>query len=84
MQPYFMPYIAYYQLINEVDQFVIYDDIKYTKKGWINRNRILSNDKEAVISIPIRKGSDFLDIKDRFLSDNWPSERKKLLNRLKA
>jgi hypothetical protein len=40
MQPYFLPYIGYFQLINNVDQFVLYDNIKYTKKGWINRNRI--------------------------------------------
>lgn len=39
MQPYFLPYIGYWQLIAAVDVFVVYDNIKYTKKGWINRNR---------------------------------------------
>lgn len=38
MQPYFLPYIGYFQLIHKVDQFVIYDDVQFTKKGWINRN----------------------------------------------
>ena len=37
---YFLPYIGYFQLIAAVDQFIVYDNIKYTKKGWINRNRI--------------------------------------------
>lgn len=41
MQPYFFPYIGYWQLINSVDKFVIYDDVNYIKGGWINRNRIL-------------------------------------------
>ena len=36
MQPYFMPYLGYYHLIDSVDLFIIYDDIQYTKKGWIN------------------------------------------------
>ena len=43
MQPYFMPYLGYFQLLNLVDRFVIYDNIQYTKKGWINRNRIILN-----------------------------------------
>tara|TARA_B110001452_G_C15240585_1_gene429543 strand:- start:4018 stop:4719 length:702 start_codon:yes stop_codon:yes gene_type:complete len=84
MQPYFMPYIGYFQLINAVDKFVIYDNIKYTKKGWINRNRILVNGKPEYISLPIKKNSDFLNINERVLSDSWKNERRKLLNKLKA
>ncbi|EDO4758878.1 hypothetical protein C1Q48_15215, partial [Salmonella enterica] len=38
MQPYFFPYIGYFQLANAVDKFVIYDDIQYSKNGWIQRN----------------------------------------------
>ena len=49
MQPYFYPYIGYFQLINAVDEFVIYDNIQYTKKGWINRNRILVNGNAETI-----------------------------------
>ena len=47
MQPYFFPYIGYFQLIAAVDLFIIYDNIKYTKKGWVNRNRILLNGRDA-------------------------------------
>jgi len=43
MQPYFLPYIGYFQLIDKVDQFVIYDDVQFTKKGWINRNSVPVN-----------------------------------------
>lgn len=84
MQPYFLPYIGYFQLMNAVDEFVVYDNIEYTKKGWINRNRILVNGKDSYITLPLRKASDFLDIRDRYLSETWRSERVKLLNRIKA
>ena len=53
MQPYFLPYIGYFQLINSVDLFIVYDNIKYTKKGWINRNRMLQNGKEVMFSPPL-------------------------------
>jgi hypothetical protein len=41
MQPYFFPYIGYWQLIHAVDRFVLFDDAQYMRHGWINRNRIL-------------------------------------------
>ena len=43
MQPYFLPYLGYWQLMNAVDTYVVYDDVNYIKRGWINRNRILMN-----------------------------------------
>jgi hypothetical protein len=82
MQPYFFPYIGYFQLINSVDEFVIYDNIEFTKKGWINRNRLLVNGVDAYISLPLKKDSDYLQVKDRFLADKWEGERKKMLNRI--
>ena len=81
MQPYFLPYIGYWQLITAVDVFVVYDNIKYTKKGWINRNRFLMNGAEAGFSLPLRKDSDFLDVNQRFLADSF--EREDLLNRFR-
>jgi hypothetical protein len=84
MQPYIFPYIGYFQLMNTVDTFVVYDNIEYTKKGWINRNRILVNGKDEYITLPLKKGSDFLQIKDRYLADGWEVERKKLLNKILA
>ena len=82
MQPYFFPYIGYFQMINAVDEFVVYDNIEYTKKGWINRNRILVDGKDAYISLPLRKDSDFLQVKDRCLAETWAVEKKKILNRV--
>ena len=74
MQPYFLPYIGYWQLIAAVDVFVVYDNIKYTKKGWINRNRFLVNGKEALFSLPLRKDPDFLDVNQRYLADSFDRE----------
>ena len=45
MQPYFMPYIGYWQLMNAVDKYIIYDDVNYKKGSWVNRNRILMSGK---------------------------------------
>ena len=64
MQPYFMPYIGYFQLINAVDKFIIYDDVNYINRGWINRNNILISGKPSLISIPLIGASQNKRIKD--------------------
>jgi hypothetical protein len=84
MQPYFFPYIGYFQLINSVDKFIIYDNIQYTKKGWINRNRILVNKKDQLITLPVRKDSDYLNIVERELSESWGKDKNKMLNVIKS
>ena len=84
MQPYLFPYIGYFQLINSVDEFVIYDNIQYTKKGWINRNRILVDNKDQLLTIPLQKDSDYLNIIDRKIAGSWVEDRKKLVNVLKS
>ena len=81
MQPYFMPYIGYFQLLNAVDKYVLYDDAQYTKKGWMNRNRILQNGKDILITIAVEKDSDYLDIRERFVAASF--DKKKLLNQIR-
>ena len=82
MQPYLFPYIGYFQLMNAVDEFVVYDKIKFTKKGWINRNKILINGKSEYITVPLKKSSDFLPINERQLAETWTVDRKKILNKI--
>jgi hypothetical protein len=82
MQPYFLPYIGYWQLLAAVDAFVVHDRIQYTKKGWINRNRFLLNGKDGLFTVPLEKGSDFLDIVERRISAGF--DRDRLLNQLSA
>lgn len=84
MQPYFLPYIGYFQLLNKVDEFVLYDNIEYTKKGWINRNRMLQNGKAEYFTLPLKKDSDFLNINQRFLAENSKLEIEKTLRKIKA
>lgn len=57
MQPYFFPYIGYWQLLNAVDKYVIYDDVNYINRGWINRNNILMSDKSKMINLPLKHAS---------------------------
>lgn len=82
MQPYFFPYIGYFQLIAAVDVFIVYDNIKYTKKGWINRNRMLQNGKDVTFSLPLKNDSDYLDVCERELAADF--NRDKLLHQLKG
>ena len=57
MQPYFFPYLGYWQLINAVDLFIVYDDVNYIKGGWVNRNRILINGGPSFITVPLKQSS---------------------------
>ncbi|WP_230774957.1 WbqC family protein [Roseiconus lacunae] len=80
MQPYFFPYIGYFHLISAVDVFVIYDNVKYTKRGWINRNRFLEQGAASTFSVPLKKASDSLNIDQREVADSF--DRQKLLRRM--
>lgn len=46
MQPYFFPYIGYFQGINAVDKYILYENLDYIKDGWMHRNRILVKHRE--------------------------------------
>lgn len=76
MQPYLFPYIGYFQLINAVDTFVIYDDVNFIKKGWINRNSILVNNKSFLFSAPLKEVSQNKRINEIFIDTNanWQNE----------
>jgi len=71
MQPYFFPYIGYYQLINSVDKFLIYDNVSFIKKGWINRNKINVNNSEYLFTIPLKNTSQNRNINEHFVSDEF-------------
>lgn len=59
MQPYFFPYLGYFDLLHNVDLFVVYDTVQYIKQGWINRNRILHPNKSGwlYINVPVSRSS---------------------------
>lgn len=70
MQPYFFPYIGYWQLINAVDKYVIYDDVNFIKNGWICRNRILMNGEPFFLSLHTFGASPNILINEVKLSSN--------------
>lgn len=82
MQPYFLPYIGYFQLIAAADVFVVYDNIKHTKRGWINRNRMLLNGTDVMFSLPLKNDSDSLDVVEREVAPDF--SRDKLLNQIRG
>jgi hypothetical protein len=57
MQPYFIPYIGYFKLINAADKFIMLDDVNFINKGWINRNNILLGGKAHLITLPLKEAS---------------------------
>jgi hypothetical protein len=83
MQPYLFPYIGYFQLINAVDKFVIYDDVNFIKQGWINRNTILVQEKRYLFTVPLINQSSFSKINEIFVNNNlYNSWRAKTLRTL--
>jgi len=78
MQPYFFPYIGYFQLINAVDKFILYEDVNYKKNGWINRNNILIDGKSVLFSVPLKGISQNKKINEVFML-NEISWKKKIL-----
>lgn len=68
MQPYLFPYIGYFQLVNAVNKFVVYDDVNFIKGGWINRNNLLINKKSKLFTVPLDKPSPFALINETHLN----------------
>jgi len=64
MQPYFFPYLGYFQLIKHSERFVFHDDVDYQKRGWINRNRILSRGEFHYITVPVEPASTGTKVRD--------------------
>src|SRR5438128_2733650 len=78
MQPYLFPYLGYYQLVSAVDTFIFFDDVNYINKGWINRNRLLHQDKPLTFTAPLANASQNRKINEIELS-GFPKWRKQFL-----
>ena len=78
MQPYFLPYIGYMQLMSAVDTFVLYDDVAFINRGWVNRNRLLINGQEHLFTVPLKDASQNKRINEVMIASD-PKWRSKLL-----
>jgi hypothetical protein len=77
MQPYFFPYLGYYELMARTDRWIVFDVVKYARKSWLNRNRIL-HPKQGwqYITVPvIHAGPDMLIRDARVVDRSAAAER---------
>ena len=78
MQPYFMPYIGYWQLMAAVDTYVVYDDVNYIKGGWVARNNILMDGKPHMFTITLNGASPNKLFNEITIRDDFHKFRKML------
>ena len=79
MQPYFMPYIGYFQAIKAVDKYILYSNLTFIKDGWMNRNRLqLRNGQVQIISVPLKHKSSNTMIYDIEVDNSQPWQKKLL------
>ena len=77
MQPYFLLHVPYFQLISSANVLYLHGDIKFTKGGWLNRNRVIVDSEIRMLTIPLAHSSDFSPIREKVISDEF--EPNKLL-----
>lgn len=79
MQPYFMPYIGYFQAIRAVDKYILYSNLNFIKESWMNRNRLLMRDGTIVaITVPLKGKSSYSMIYDVEIDNSKPWKEKML------
>ena len=76
VQSNYIPWKGYFDLINSVDEFILFDDVQYTRRDWRNRNKIKTPLGTAWLSIPVEvKGKYFQKIRDTVISDRiWAQD----------
>jgi len=84
MQPYFFPYLGYFQLAASVEKFVFFDDVNFIKKGFIHRNQILVNKEPHRFTLPLKKVSQNDLIKDVYVSEIFPDWKTKFLRTIES
>ena len=57
IQPSYLPWLGYFYMMKYADLFIYFDDVQYDKNGWRNRNKILVNNAEKWITLPVKKSS---------------------------
>ncbi|MEL7209961.1 MAG: WbqC family protein, partial [Actinomycetota bacterium] len=65
MQPYFLPYVGYWQLLAAVDEFIVYDTVQFSSGGWVNRNRIRVGGEVRWLTVPVARAPLQTPIRER-------------------
>ncbi len=82
MQPGYLPWLGFFELIYNSDIFVLFDDVQYTKKDWRNRNRIRTSNGWIWLTVPVlTKGNRLQRICQARVnnSTNWPQKHLKAI-----
>lgn len=83
MQPYFFPYLGYFQLLEKADHLILQDDVQYTKQTWINRNQIRANGVRTFFTVPVKRHAHQTKISDVQIADDIRWDRK-FLNQIRS
>ena len=78
MQPTYLPYLGYFQLMAKADVFVFLDDVQFARRSWQQRNRIWGAAGEVMLSVPVQKTDREALIADIRVSDTEPWREKHL------
>lgn len=80
LQSNYLPWKGYFDLIQDADTFIFYDEVKYTKNDWRNRNRIYSRHGLHWLTIPIRRDAVNMKISEVPLpKESWQAEHLRTL-----
>ena len=80
IQPAFLPWIGYFEIINKSDNFVFLDNVQYVKRSWVNRNYISQKDKKILISLPVKTKLKYYQKINEVELYDFKTTRKKHLN----
>lgn len=84
MQPYFFPYLGYFNLIAASDAFISLDNVQYISKGWINRNRIMQANGIYTFTVPLASAPRNTMINQRTVAQDFERFRDKFAQQLTA
>jgi len=74
LQSNYLPWKGYFDIINDVDLFVFYDDVQYTRADWRNRNKIKPKTGSQWLSVPVLGGRDKLIFEVTFADQKWQEQ----------
>jgi hypothetical protein len=84
MQPTFLPWLGYFELMAQADKFVFLDTVQFKKRSWQSRNRLKSaQGKPFWLTVPLDSHDSNTPINQIRLADNWPHSRRKHLDSIR-